>query len=82
MAYDSRAIQFLEDYCPCCNPLGHRADSRARIASLTEPDAITWHGGKRLMCEYYCDRCGHRWKRGDLWTAKEAGFDPKNWKAS
>ncbi|MCQ4360628.1 hypothetical protein KQR54_05615 [Mycobacterium gordonae] len=68
---------WLPDYCPSCNPAGHHADSCTRRASQTEPDAITWRGGKRLVCEYYCDQCGHQWMRGDLWTASEAGFNPR-----
>lgn len=70
-------ILFLDDYCPRCNPLGEQADSRVRECSLTAPDAITWHGGKRMICEYECGCCGHQWRRGDLWTAAEAGFNRK-----
>lgn len=72
---DSRRVEFLPDYCPHCNPAGDQADSRARLAALTEPTSITWHGGRRLVCEYRCDTCGHPWVRTDLWTAEQAGFD-------
>lgn len=76
-AYGSRrSIEFLPDYCPRCNPLGHHADSRIRAATLTEPTSVTPHG-KRLLCEYRCAGCGHHWQRADLWTAKQAGLDPK-----
>lgn len=74
---DSPSIEFLPDYCPSCNPLGHCADSRVRLASLTEPTSLIWHGGKRLICNYQCKRCGHKWQRADLWTAENAGLDPK-----
>lgn len=73
---------WLPDYCPRCNPAGHHADGCVRSATLTEPDAVTWYGGKRLMCEYRCTGCGHQWRRADLWTAKEAGFDPNQRKAA
>lgn len=69
-------FEFLPDYCGRCNPLGHHANGQARLASLTEPDAVTWHPGRRwVVCEYVCDSCGHQWLRGDLWTAYEAGFE-------
>jgi ribosomal protein L44E len=74
---ESDNIQFLPDYCPRCNPFGYHADSRVRLASLTEPTSVTWHGGKRVICEYRCVGCGHNWRRADLWTAQEAGFDPR-----
>ncbi|GAB1811845.1 hypothetical protein [Mycobacterium sp. MUNTM1] len=77
----SGSIEFLPDYCPHCNPFGHHADSRIRLASLTDPTSVTWPGGKRVICDYYCDDCGHEWRRADLWTAKEAGFDPKERRA-
>lgn len=73
---------WLPDYCPKCNPAGVYADSRLRAASMTEPDAVTWRGGRQLLCEYVCDCCGHTWTRGDLWTAAEAGYDPKQRKAA
>ncbi len=69
-------IEFLPDYCPECNPAGQHADRCARICSLTEPDAITWRGGTRLVCQYTCDRCGHQWRRADLWTAENFGLMP------
>ncbi|MCV7223641.1 hypothetical protein [Mycolicibacterium elephantis] len=71
------SIEFLPDYCPRCNPLGLWADSRVRLASLTEPTSVTWRGGKYVICRYQCDGCGHQWRRADLWTAAEAGFNPK-----
>ena len=74
---DNRRLQFLDDYCPCCNPLGHHADSRVRLASLTEPTSLLWRGGKNVLCRYQCGKCGHRWQRADLWTAACAGLDPK-----
>ncbi|BBY67757.1 hypothetical protein [Mycolicibacterium helvum] len=67
---------WLTDYCPGCNPLGHNADSRTRAATLTEPDAVTWHGGKALICDYFCVACGNQRTRADLWTAKAAGIKP------
>ena len=67
-------LHWMPDYCPRCNPSGHHADSCVRLATLTEPDAITWYGGTRLVLEYVCDGCGHRWQRADLWGAGEAGF--------
>ncbi|MGV0648763.1 hypothetical protein ABVK35_10265 [Mycobacterium kansasii] len=73
---------WLPDYCPRCNPAGLYADRRVRLATLTEPEAITWHGGKRLVCEYRCACCCHEWRRTDLWTAEEAGFHPKQRKAA
>jgi hypothetical protein len=79
---DRRSIEFLPDYCPRCNPLGHHADSRIRLASLTEPTSITPRGRKRPVCEYRCDGCGHQWRRADLWTAEEAGLDPKQRKVA
>jgi hypothetical protein len=75
-------ILFLDDYCPRCNPLGEQAERRVRECSLTAPCAITWHGGKRVICEYECDGCGHQWARHDLWDAQSAGFDPKHRKAA
>lgn len=69
-------IEFLPDYCPTCCPAGHYADRCDRLAALTEPDAVTWSGGPGLRCDYICDRCGHRWRRTNLWTAAEAGFRP------
>ena len=74
---DRRRFQFLDDYCPRCNPLGHHADSRVRLATLTEPEAVSWRGGRRVICAYRCDGCGHPWQRSDLWDAQSAGFDPK-----
>lgn len=74
---DRRRFQFLDDYCPRCNPAGHFADSRVRLATLTEPTSVTWPGGRYALCRYRCRR-GHRWSRADLWTAREAGFDPKH----
>ncbi len=73
----SRSIDYLPDYCPHCNPLGDQGDSRVRLASLTEPTSITWPGGRRLVCRYRCDACGHPWTRTDLWDAASAGFDQK-----
>jgi hypothetical protein len=73
----SRSIDYLPDYCDKCNPLGDQGDSRIRLASLTEPTSITWPGGRRLICRYRCDGCGHQWKRSDLWSAAHAGLDPK-----
>lgn len=75
--HPDRRFQFLEDYCPECNPLGHNAARPIRLASLTTPEAVTWPGGTRLICEYRCDHCGHQWRRPDLWTAESAGFDPR-----
>jgi len=69
-----RSLAYLDDYCPRCNPAGHRADSRARLASLTEPTSLTWRGGRRVVCRYRCDRCGHQWRRTDLWDARSAGL--------
>lgn len=71
---DRRSLQFLEDYCPRCNPLGHNADSHIRAATLTEPTSVTRYGHKGALCEYQCARCGHCWQRADLWTAKQAGL--------
>ncbi|WP_156298250.1 hypothetical protein [Mycobacterium paragordonae] len=65
---------WLPDYCPRCNPAGDQADRRVRLASMTEPDAVTWHGGKRVICDYVCDRCSYSWTRRDLWDARSAGF--------
>ncbi|SIJ61876.1 Uncharacterised protein [Mycobacteroides abscessus subsp. bolletii] len=73
---------WMSDFCPMCCPDGHYADSCVRLATLTEPDAITWYGGTRLVLEYVCDGCGHCWRRADLWTAREAGFDPKHRRAA
>lgn len=70
----SRSIDFLPDYCGQCNPLGDQGDRPVRLASLTEPTSITWPGGRRLICAYRCDGCGHQWVRTDLWTAEHAGF--------
>jgi hypothetical protein len=75
-------IQFLDDYCPRCNPLGYHADSRVRLASLTEPTSVTWPRGKHAICAYHCGGCGHDWQRTDLWTAECAGFDRKQRKAT
>ena len=72
-----RSIDYLPDYCPHCNPAGDQGDSRIRLASLAEPMSITWPGGRRLICRYRCDRCGHQWTRTDLWSAEHAGLDPK-----
>ena len=55
----------------------HQPDRRIRMASLTEPVAVTWPGDRRLICYYACEDCGHSWTRADLWTAENAGFDPK-----
>lgn len=68
---------WLPDYCPRCNPAGHHADRCVRAATQTEPDAVTWTGGKPVICEYQCGSCGHQWQRADLWTAQSAGFDLK-----
>ena len=67
-------ILFLDDYCECCCPAGHFADRRDRLAALTEPVAITWHGGRQLIVEYQCAICGHRWRRDDLWSASDFGL--------
>lgn len=67
---------WLGDYCPRCNPAGEQADRCARQCSLTEPDAVTWRGGMRLVCDYECGRCGHQWRRADLWTPENLGFTP------
>ena len=74
---DRRHCSYLGDYCGQCCPAGHFADRRDRLAALTEPDAVTWHGDRRVTCEYGCDHCGHRWTRSDLWSAEQAGFDQK-----
>lgn len=74
---DRRHVSYLGDYCPRCNPAGDQADSCVRLRTLVEPDAVTWHGDRRVTCEYRCDRCGHQWTRSDLWSAAQAGFDPK-----
>lgn len=66
---------WMGDYCPACCPPGDQADRCTRLAAMTEPDAVIWTGGKRLICEYHCDRCGHDWQRPDLWDAASAGFD-------
>ncbi len=73
---------WLPDWCPQCNPAGHHADRCTRLATETEPDAVTWTGGKQLVCEYNCDRCGHRWQRADLWTAEALGLKPVRSKAA
>ncbi|MDC8992418.1 hypothetical protein PR371_00295 [Mycobacterium marinum] len=73
----NRSIEFLPDYCPECNPAGHHAGRPVRLATLAEPTSITWPGGRRLICRYRCDHCGHQWQRSDLWDAQSAGFDPK-----
>ncbi|MGV7633071.1 hypothetical protein LAUMK42_04413 [Mycobacterium persicum] len=74
---DSQRLQFLDDYCPRCNPAGDQADSRVRSATLTEPVRLTWPGGKYVTCDYQCHGCGHQWRRADYWTARSAGFDRK-----
>lgn len=74
MTAHDRCLQFLEDYCPRCNPAGHHADRPVRLATLTEPTSLTWRGGKRVVCRYHCARCGHRWRRADLWDAQSAGL--------
>lgn len=74
---DRRHVNYLGDYCGNCNPAGDQADSCVRLHTLVEPDAVTWHGDRRVTCEYVCDHCGHRWTRSDLWSAEQAGFDPK-----
>jgi hypothetical protein len=71
---DRRRLAFLDDYCPRCNPAGHLADGRTRLATLTEPTRLTWRGGKRVICDYRCGGCGHTWRRADLWTAHCAGL--------
>ncbi len=68
---------WMPDYCPVC--LSKGCDRRA---VMTEPDAVTWHGGKQLICEYRCEGCGYDWQRSDLWTAECAGFDSKQRKAA
>ena len=68
---------WMPDYCPVCLAAG--CDRRT---VMTEPDAVTWHGGKRVLCEYRCEGCGHGWQRGDLWTARSAGLGPKQRKAA
>ncbi|BBZ59417.1 MULTISPECIES: hypothetical protein [Mycolicibacterium] len=73
---------WLPDYCPRCNPAGHHADRCVRLATQTEPDAVTWRGGRGLVCDYVCDGCGHQWRRADLWTAECAGFNPKQRRAA
>lgn len=73
----SSSIEFLPDYCPRCNPLGHHADSRARLASLTEPIRVSLIARNRVVCEYRCNGCGHEWRRADLWDAQSAGFGAK-----
>ncbi|BBX15222.1 hypothetical protein CRI77_22415 [Mycolicibacterium duvalii] len=76
-APDTRRWQFLDDYCPQCNPLGHNADSRVRLASLTEPTEVRRSGSTGAVCRYVCTLCGHTWTRSDLWTAQSAGLDTK-----
>lgn len=68
---------WLPDYCPRCNPAGHHADRCVRLATHTEPDAVTWRGGRGVVCEYVCDRCEHSWTRSDLWDAQCAGLKPQ-----
>ena len=69
---------WMPDYCPEC--LASGCDRRA---VMTEPDAVTWHGGKALVCDYVCTACEHQWQRDDLWTAQYAGITPpKNPKAA
>lgn len=72
-----RSIDYLPDYCGRCNPAGDQGDSRIRLASLTEPTSITWPGGRRLVCRYRCEGCGHQWTRSDLWSAAHAGLDQR-----
>lgn len=67
-------IEFLDDYCPTCCPAGHDADRCDREASLTEPDAVEWRGGRWVICTYTCGTCDHTWTRSDLWDAASAGF--------
>lgn len=74
---DRSRLAFLDDYCPRCNPLGHLADSRVRLATLTEACELTAGRGRWAVCKYRCASCGHTWQRSDLWTAREAGFDPR-----
>ena len=73
-APDTRRLQFLDDYCPQCNPAGHHADSRVRRATLTEPTEVTRGGGTWALCRYECGRCAHQWLRDDLFTAASAGL--------
>ncbi|ORB51421.1 hypothetical protein [Mycobacterium persicum] len=82
MTTPTRTTAFLSDYCPRCNPAGHYADSGTRMASLADPVSVSWPGGRFAICRYRCRRrrCGHRWVRRDLWTAREAGFDTKRGK--
>lgn len=74
---DRRHVSYLGDYCGHCNPAGDQADSCVRLSTLMEPDAVTWDGDRRVMCEYVCDHCGYQWTRSDLWSAEQAGFDHK-----
>jgi hypothetical protein len=62
---------WLPDSCPACMAAG--CD---RHTTLTEPDAVTWSGGKRLLCLYRCGVCGHAWRQADLWTADCLGLVP------
>lgn len=73
---------WLPDYCPKCNPLGHNAARCVRLATETEPDAVTWRGGKGVVCEYECTRCAHTWTRSDLWDARSAGLGTRNERAA
>lgn len=69
-------LNFLPDYCPRCNPLGHQCpDRRVRLAALTEPNTLVHRGGSRVLLEYRCDRCGHQWTRADLWDARSCGLE-------
>lgn len=70
----TRRLQFLDDYCPECNPAGHHADSRVRRATLTEPTEVSRGVGAWAVCRYECGGCGHQWQRDDLFTAASAGL--------
>ena len=71
---DRRHCHFLGDWCPRCSPLAEQADSRVRLTTYAEPEAVEWSGGRRVTTSYRCACCGHQWSRADLYDAASAGF--------
>lgn len=66
---------WMGDYCPACCPPGDQAGRCTRPGRNDRAGRRGLDRGKRLICEYCCDRCGHQWRRSDLWDAASAGFD-------
>lgn len=64
--HGSDDLAWLVSYCRPCLAAG-----APRLCALASPVALTWQPGwAKVITEYVCDHCGHRWHSTE-WTAAD-----------